>query len=140
MARKVTVYLFSKDLKCEKKKYPLNSDGTKIEIQPKGGKGHFMPSIDNDSKLYIPKHKKFLFFGERLYKEVYFAMKWSKKCVNFHIPEVLGPDPNTVIEAARAEVIKNYGKGKLEIPMYLSILLVIILILTVLNSHILGVF
>lgn len=138
MARKELVYLFGKNLKCEKGKYPLNSDGTKLEIQPKGGKGHFMPAIDNDSKLYIPTRKKWLLFGERIYKEAYFAMKWSKKVVNFKTPEVEGPDPDTVIEAARAEVIKNYGKGKLETPLYIPVSFIVIIGLLLWVARLVG--
>jgi len=141
MARKVLVALFDKDLRCEIEKYPLNSDGTKIEITQRG-RGAFMPEIDNDSCLWLPQGKKYFLFGPktRVLTPVYFAMKWAKKCVNFHIPEVRGPDPEEVIKAARAEVIKNYGKGKLEIPWYLTVMLAIILILVVLNSRVLGVF
>lgn len=139
MTRKVNVGLFDKDLKVEIKKYPLNSDGTKIEIVS-GGEGHFMPAIDNESFLEFPSWKKYILFGERSYKRIYLAMKWSRKCVNFHTPEVVGPDPKEVIKAARAEIIKNYGNRKLELPWYLTVFLLLNFFLTIIIAHVLGVF
>ena len=106
MARKVKVALFDKDLRAELKNYPLNADGTKIAINPDGGKGHFMPSIDNESFIEFP-YRSPLSFWKKSYARIYFAMKWSKKCVNFHTGEVEGPDPKVVMEAAKAEILKN---------------------------------
>jgi hypothetical protein len=123
MTRKVTVALLDKDLKATIKKFPLNSDGTRIEIVS-GGKGHFLPAIDNDSFVAFPK--KFLFWTYG-HERLYFAMKWAKKCINFKTPEVFGPDPEQVINAAKAEIVSNFGKQKQDIHFltYLQILILI---------------
>lgn len=103
MTRKVKVALFDKDLRTEIKTYPLNSDGTKLEINPTGGKGYFMPEIDTDTYLDIKRP----WYTGGGYQRVYFVMKWAKECVNFKTGDVKGPDPKVVMDAASAQILKN---------------------------------
>lgn len=102
MGNKVKVALFDKDLKVKVEKHELTSDGQKIDIK-QGGKGHFKPKIGPTTYLDFPRP---WFLGGG-HQRVYFAMKWSKKCVDFSTPEVHGPDPEVVMDAARAEILKN---------------------------------
>lgn len=102
MSNKVKVALFDKDLKVEIKKFSLSSDGQRIDIQ-QGGKGHFKPIIGPTTYLDI---KRPWYVGGG-YQRVYFAMKWSKECVDFATPKVHGPDPSAVMQAARAEILRS---------------------------------
>lgn len=102
MTQKVKVAIFDKDLKVTVKKYPLTSDGQKIEIK-QGGKGHFKPAINSTSFLDIPRPR----IRGGGYERVYFVMKWSKACVDFATPAVTGPDPDEVMQAARAQILKS---------------------------------
>lgn len=133
MTRKVTVALFDKDLRATMKEYPLNSDGTRIEIR-KGGKRHFMPEIDNHTFLELP-YRGLLTPWKLSYKRVYFAMRWSKACVNFYTGQVPGPDPQTVMEAAGTDLIKNLGKeqGETSVIQYCILGLLILILLKVLG-------
>lgn len=102
MEKKVKVALFDKDLKVEVKKYPLTSDGSRIDIT-QGGKGHFKPAIASTTHLDIPRPK----IRGGGHERVYFVMKWAKKCVDFKTGEVEGPDPDQVMQAARAQILKS---------------------------------
>jgi len=113
MTRKVRVALFDKDLKVEIKKYPLTSDGTRIEIK-QGGKAHSKPIIGNTHYLDMPAKKKYLLFGERLYNRTYFVMKWAKECVDFNTGKVLGQDIDEIMRAAGNKVLETKGKQKQE--------------------------
>lgn len=128
--KKVNVAIFDKDLKANVGKYPLNSDGTKIEIKS-GGEGHFMPSIDNESFIEFPRP---WYLGGG-YKRVYFAMKWSRKCVNFHTAEVEGPDPKQVMDAANKTLLDKLGDQKQEVNwwQYLLIGINVLILLKVLG-------
>lgn len=133
MARKVKVALFDKDLRAELKKYPLNADGTKIEIA-QGGSGHFKPTIDNESFIEFP-YRHPLSFWRVSYQRIYFAMKWSKKCVNFHTEEVEGPDPKQIMDAANKTLLDKLGEQKQEVNwwQYLLIGINVLILLKVLG-------
>lgn len=107
MTRKVTVAVFDKDLRATMKKYPLSTDGTRIEIKS-GGAGHFMPAIDNNSFIELPR-RKWLGGG---YKRIYFVMKWAKKCVDFSTETVEGPDMKQMLDAVEKCLVDKIGKQK----------------------------
>jgi hypothetical protein len=130
MTRKVKVALFDKDLRVEFKKFPLTSDGLKIDIT-QGGKAHFKPKIGPTHSLDIPKRKKYLFFGEWVYEPTYFAMKWSKKVIDFKTPEVTGPDPAEVMRAAGNKILESKGKQKTEVPIIMYFIVLILLAIAV---------
>jgi hypothetical protein len=113
MARKVKVALIDKDLKVEFKNFPLTSDGAKIDIT-QGGKAHFKPAIGTTHYLDIPAKKKYLFFGERLYKKTYFVMRWAKKVIDFKTPDISGIDIDAVMNAAGNKILESKGKQKTE--------------------------
>lgn len=121
MPEKVLLAILDKDLKARTfKKFPLSSEGTKIDVIS-AGKGYFMPKIDNDSFIELPRPR-YLGGG---WNRVYVAVRGANKCYNFRTGEVSGPDPQQVIEAAKSELIKNFGKEKLETPLLLYIVLAI---------------
>lgn len=128
MTRKVRVALFDKDLKVEIKKYPLTSDGAKIDIT-QGGKAHFKPHIGTTNYLDMP-YRSALTPWKFSYVRTYFAMKWAKKVVDFHTGEVHGPDPEEVMTAAGNKILESKGKQKTETsPILILILVVVVLIL-----------
>lgn len=133
MARKVKVALFNKDLRAELKNFPLSADGTKIEIA-QGGKAHFKPKINNESFIEFP-YRHPLSFWKVSYQRIYFAMKWSKKCVNFHTGEVFGPDPDAVMEAASAQILKNKAEEEKSVhwTTYATLGMVLLILLKVLG-------
>ena len=128
MARKVKVALYGRDLRATVKNYPLNSDGTRIEIQS-GGEGHFMPEIDKETYIELPYRSPFSFWKVS-YSRLYIAQKWAKKCVNFVTPESFGPDPKQVHDMARTELAKGIGqepkKGLSTIEIIMTILMILI--------------
>lgn len=128
MTTKVKVALFDKDLKVTVKKYPLTSDGQKIEIE-QGGKGHFKPRIDHQSYLDFPRSR----WRGGGYERVYFAMKWSKRCIDFATPEMHGPDPDVVMDAARAKILRNKAEEAQSIhwSVWLTIFLLVLVFLKV---------
>lgn len=139
LPEKVKLAILDKDLKARTfKKFPITSDGTKIDVV-NAGKGYFMPKFDNDSFIELP-YRHPLSFWKQSWARVYVAVRGADACINFKTGEVPDYDPKQIVKAARAEVIKNYGKGKLEIPWYLTAMLAINLILVILISHTLGVF
>lgn len=131
MTRKVHVAVFDKDLKAEIKQYPLNSDGTKIEIQPKGGKGYFMPEISTDTHLDIKRP----WYAGGGYRRLYVVMKWAKECVNFKTGKVEGPDPKQVMDAANKTLLDKLGEQKQEVNwwQYLLIGINVLILLKVLG-------
>ena len=133
MVRKVKVALYGRDLRATVKNYPLNSDGTRIEIKS-GGDGHFMPELDKESYIELPYRHPFSFW-KTSYSRLYIAQKWSKKCVNFITPEAVGPDPQLVLDMAGTEMLKNLGKEKAETSLisYITLGLLIIVVLNLLG-------
>ena len=119
MVEKVNVAIFGSDLKVAPiKTYEVNESGSQIRINPKGGKGHFMPAFTNSSYLDIPTFKKYLLFGAMKYKRIYFVRKMADACVDFFTPFVPIPDPKQVMEAANSVLIKNFGREETGTPWY----------------------
>lgn len=127
---KVRLAILDKDLKARTfKKFPLSSDGTKIDVV-RAGSGYFMPKIDNDSFVEFP-YRTLLSFPpfKRQFMRVYFATRGADACINFRTGEVPGPDPQQVLDAAKTELVKNFGKEKQEVPLPLYIILVLVLLM-----------
>jgi len=119
MVEKVNVAVFGADLQITPvKQYEVDESGSKIRINPKGGKGHFMPAFTNTSYLDFPTFKKYLFFGKRSYRRIYFVRKMSDACVDFFTPFVPLPDIKQVMDAAGSEIVKNFGKENTDTPWY----------------------
>lgn len=122
MGDKVTLAIFDQDQHIRTiKKFELTSDGTKINVQS-GGKAHFNPIFDNTSYLEFPARSLIPPF-RRYWKRIYFVRKGASRCLNFQTEIVPAPDPEVVMEAAGAEILKNWGKDKTESPMLLYAIL-----------------
>lgn len=117
MGKKVKVAVIDKDLKIRKiGNVDLNKDGTKLKIK-KGGKKHWYPEFDTSSYLEFPS-----LFG---WKRIYFVVNNAKKCIDFKTkpPEISGPDPQVVMDAAEAAILNNLGREKQETPWQLWVIL-----------------
>jgi len=124
MVEKVNVAVFGADLQINPvKQYEVDESGSKIRINPKGGKGHFMPAFTNTSYLDFPAFKKFFFFGKRNYKRIYFVRKMASSCIDFFTSFVPLPDIKQVMNAAESEIVKNFGKEETGTPWYVYIIL-----------------
>jgi len=140
MVEKVNTAIFGADLKVAPiKKYEIDESGSKIRINPKGGKGHFMPSFTNSSYLDMPKMKRYLFFGDRKYKRIYFVRKLASACVDFNTPFVPMPDQKQVMDAANSALIKNFGSDETGTPWYVWPILIFSLLSFFLLLRITGV-
>lgn len=127
---KVTLAILDKDLKARTfRKFPLTSDGTKIDVV-NAGKGYFMPRIDNDSFIELPSRSMIPPF-KRKWDRIYVAIRGAKACINFRTEEVYGPDPQQVVDAAKSELITNFGKEKQDTPMlvYFNLVLNVLIFL-----------
>ena len=114
---KVNLAIIDTDLTIRTlKKYPLSSNGRQIHISS-GGTEHFMPVISNTSYLEFPLRKKYLFFGARMYKKIYFAMNKAKKCVDFASGDVDLPSPEEMKKAIGATMLSRIGQDKQETPL-----------------------
>jgi len=115
--KKVKVAVFGRNLQAELGKYEVSSREDKIKII-KGGKRNFNPSFNETSYLEMPKR-----FGGR--EKVYFVRSGAKACIDFKTanPEILLPDSEQVIEAAEAELIRNFGKDDKNTPWYVYVLM-----------------
>lgn len=133
--RKVKVALYGRDLRATVKNYPINSDGTRIEIAS-GGDAHFMPEIDKETYIELP-YRSILPPFKTKYQRLYVAQKWCKKCVNFVTGEVLGPDPEQVMRAARNKILESKGKQKTETPIIFWLMLAVNIIILL---KVMGVF
>lgn len=123
---KVKVAIYDADLRVRKiGYYPLNADGTKIKIQS-GGDGHFMPSIEKGSCLEFPKRSMIPPF-RKTYERVYIIKNKGSKPVNFETEETFGFSTKEIMNAARSEIIANFGKTKTEVPMIFYIIMLILL-------------
>lgn len=126
MTKKVQLAILDRDLKARTfQQFPLNSDGTKIDVV-NSGKGYFMPKIDNDSFIELPYRSLIPPFKTK-FNRIYIAPRGADSCVNFRTKEVKGPDPEQVIEAARAEMVRNFGKQKQDIPLIFYIMLLVLI-------------
>lgn len=127
MTKKVELAVFDKDLKARTVgKFPLSKDGTKIKVRT-GGKRNFSPSFDHSSYIEFP-YRSLVTPWRISWKRVYFVRNAASECVNFHrtpegFTEVPQPDPEIVMEAAEAAILKGIGKDKQETPMILYIIL-----------------
>lgn len=142
MADKVETAIFGKDLKVQVKKYPLSANGDKIAIVTTG-EGYFMPEIGPTQFLDLPSFKRFLIFGKRGYKRVYFARKKAAKCVDFgtDVGIVYGPDEEQKKRANLGLLAEKIGQdANRGTPWYIwAIMLMQFLILIVLFKF-LGVY
>ena len=111
MADKVITAVFGKDLRIQLKKRELSASGTKIKIVP-AGEGYFMPEIGPTTFLDWPSWKKYIFFGARSYKRVFFAQKLASKCVDFGKEDVIVhlPDPEQLKRANAALLAEKIGQ------------------------------
>ena len=122
---KIEVAIYDNDLKIRTmKKYEVSDDGTQIRIIS-GGEGHFMPKFDQSSFLEFGGRKKFLLFGEREWKRIYFVKKKGAKCVNFATGEVTGPSPEESKKAIGATLLHQIGQEKQDTPWQMWALLAI---------------
>ena len=115
---KVKTAVFGNDNRVEWKNYELNDSGNRISIV-KEGAGYFMPEIDNDSPLYFPSWKKFLLFGERTYKRVYFVNNKAKKCYDFKRGEMSLPDLEAIDTSIASTQLNKIGSPVENIPWQL---------------------
>ncbi len=114
---KVNLAIIDMDLTIRTlKKYPLSSNGRQIHISS-GGTEHFMPVISNTSYLEFPTRKRYLLFGARMYKKIYFAMNKAKNCVDFASGDVSIPSPEEMKKAIAALMIGRIGQDKQETPL-----------------------
>lgn len=82
MTAKVKTAIFGSDLRVELKDHELSAKGNKISIVPEGA-GYFCPEIGPTNFLDWPSTKRYLLFGPRTYKRIFFAKKKASKCVDF---------------------------------------------------------
>jgi len=114
---KVNLAIIDMDLTIRTlKKYPLSANGRQIHISS-GGTEHFMPVISNTSYLEFPTRKRYLLFGARMYKKIYFAMNKAKNCVDFASGDVSIPSPEEMKKAIAATMLSQIGKNKQETPL-----------------------
>lgn len=118
MPVKVKTAVFGNDNCVEWKDYELNESGDRITIV-KEGAGYFMPEIDNDSPLYFPSWKKFILFGERTYKKVYFVNNKAKKCYDFKRGVLSMPDLEQIDTSIAATQLNKIGSPVQETPWQL---------------------
>lgn len=140
MSERVEVAIFDNDQKIRTmKKYDVSENGVQIRIKS-GGEGHFMPKFDSTSFLDFPSWKRYIFFGPRTWKRLYFVKNKGEKCVDFSTGETYGPSPEEMKKAISATLLGKIGQGKLEIPWYLTVLLLLNTIFLVAVMKVLGVF
>ena len=122
MTKKVKLAIIDKDLKARTfKMYPLTEDGTKIKVT-EAGKGYFMPEIDTDSYIELPSRSLIPPFKLK-WNRIYFAIKGTKKCIDFKTGTVKDPDPSLVLKAAGTTMLMNLGKEKQETELIIYIIL-----------------
>jgi hypothetical protein len=113
---KVKTAVFGKDLRVELKNYPLSKSGNKIDIVD-SGEGYFMPEIGPTTFLDWPSFKRYLLFGPRTYKRVFFALRKGAKCIDFGKDEgmIFGPDQEQLKRAMGTTMLAQIGKEKVEV-------------------------
>jgi len=125
MADKVKTAIFGKDLRVNLKNHKLSANGNKISIVPEGA-GYFMPEIGPTNFLDWPSFKRYLFFGPRTYKRIYFTKKKAAKCVDFGTDEgiVYGPDEEQVKKANLNLLAEKIGQDAAKgVPWYIWVIL-----------------
>jgi hypothetical protein len=126
MEEKVKTAIFGKDLRVELKDYPLSKSGNKIDIVD-SGEGYFMPEIGPTNFLDWPSFKRYLFFGPRTYKRIFFALKKASRCVDFGKDEsiVYGPDQEQLKKSNLNLLVTKVGKDVNQgTPWYIWIILI----------------
>ena len=132
MTKKVKLAIFDKDLKARTfADFPLSKDGSRISVR-RGGKRNFNPTFDQESYIELPYRSIIPPFPVK-WNRIYFVRNGAKACVNFKTETILEPDPELVMQAAEAEILKGIGKDKQDTPMiqYIMILLLIGILLKV---------
>lgn len=119
MPGKVKTAFFGKDLRVELGNHQLSASGDKISVVSEGA-GYFMPEIGPTSFLDWPSFKRYILFGPRTYKRVYFALKKGAKCVDFGKTEgqIYGPDQEQLKTAVGATMLEKMGKEKQNMTWY----------------------
>ena len=123
---KVKTAIFGKDLRVELKNHELSASGNKINIVS-GGEGYFMPEIGPTNFLDWPSYKRYLLFGPRTYKRIFFALKKGAKCVDFGTDNgiVYGPDEEALKRANLNLLATKIGKDTNQgIPWYIWAILI----------------
>lgn len=139
---KVKTAVFGSDLRVTLKQYPLSKNGNKIDIV-NSGEAYFMPEIGPTSFLDWPSYKRFLLFGTRTYKRIYFTRKKAAKCVDFGNEEgiVYGPDEEQIKKANLNILATKIGQDQgITIPWYLTVILIVDTVFLFIIAHVLGVF
>jgi len=127
VSNKVTLIIYDKDLKARTvKRFPVSADGSKIDV--KIGDSTFSPTFDNESFIDIRK-RSLLMPWRKYWERFYFVPNYGSACVNFQTETVLEPDPKIVMQAAKAEIISNWGKTKQDTPMILTIILIVLILI-----------
>lgn len=132
MTKKVKLAIFDKDLKARTfESFPISKDGSRISVR-RGGKRNFNPTFDQESFIELPYRSIIPPFSTK-WNRVYFVRNGAKACVNFKTETILEPDPELVMQAAEAEILKGIGKDKQDTPMiqYIMIFLLIGILLKV---------
>lgn len=122
MTKKVKLAIFDKDLKARTyASFPLSKDGSRISVR-RGGKRNFNPTFDQESYIELPVRSIFPPFSTK-WNRIYFVRNGAKACVNFKTETILEPDPELVMQAAEAEILKGIGKDKQDTPIILYLIL-----------------
>ena len=132
MTKKVKLAIFDKDLKARTfESFPISKDGSRISVR-RGGKRNFNPTFDQESFIELPYRSIIPPFSTK-WNRIYFVRNGAKACVNFKTETILEPDPELVMQAAEAEILKGIGKDKQDTPMiqYIMIFLLIGILLKV---------
>ena len=121
MADKVKIAVFGNDLRVELKDKELSAKGNKISIVPEGA-GYFMPEIGPTTFLDWPSGRRFILFGPRTYKRIYFSKKKAAKCVDFGNDDgiVYGPDEEQLKKANLNLLAERIGQeAQKGVPWYM---------------------
>jgi hypothetical protein len=142
MTDKVKTAVFGNDLRVEVKNFKLSANGNKISITPEGA-GYFMPEIGPTTFLDLPSWKRFLVFGPRTYKRVYFVKKKASKCVDFGTDEgiIYGPDEEQLKQANLNLLAEKIGQDANKgTPWYIWAIFLFSLFNLVIGLQLSGVF
>ena len=129
MPSKVKTAIFGKDLRVTLKDYALSASGNKINIVS-SGEGYFMPEIGPTNFLDWPSYKRYILFGPRTYKRIFFALKKSAKCVDFGTDNgiIYGPDQEQLKKANLNLLATKIGKDANQgTPWYIWIMILFLL-------------
>jgi hypothetical protein len=119
LSEKVNLAIIDKDLTVRSiKKYSLSTNGRQILVIS-GGENHFMPAITNTSYLKLPiGAKRFVLFGKKGLKQVYFAMNKAEECVDFASGHVSMPSPEEMKRAISSTMLGQIGKEKTDMTWW----------------------